>query len=80
MPKDLTQPGPETRNGLSLARNDAFATITRSLLPPCAFVSTPEISTNSFDQQLFRSVRFRSRNRANSTPPTRYPQVSPPLP
>jgi hypothetical protein len=34
-------PEPETRNGLSLARNDAFATITRSTLPTCAFASTP---------------------------------------
>jgi len=34
-------PEPETRNGLSLARNDAFATITRSTLPPCSFASTP---------------------------------------
>jgi len=34
-------PEPETRNGLSLARNDAFATITRSMLPTCAFASTP---------------------------------------
>jgi hypothetical protein len=36
------QPEPETRNGLSLARNDAFATITRSTLPPCSFASTPK--------------------------------------
>src|ERR1700675_2309582 len=34
-------PEPETRNGLSLARNDALATITRSTLPPCSFASTP---------------------------------------
>src|SRR5271163_3123737 len=34
-------PEPETRNGLSLARNDAFATITRSTLLPCSFASTP---------------------------------------
>ena len=37
----LIQPEPETRNGLSLARNDAFATITRSTLPTCSFASTP---------------------------------------
>jgi len=51
-------PEPETRNGLSLARNDAFATITRSTLPPCAFASTPESPTNPFDRRLLRSVRF----------------------
>src|SRR5580658_7955544 len=34
-------PEPETRNGLSLARNDAFATITRSTLLPCSFASAP---------------------------------------
>src|SRR5579863_9926013 len=33
-------PEPETRNGLSLARNDAFATITRSMLLTCPFEST----------------------------------------
>jgi len=38
-PRILSEP--ETRNGLSLARNDAFATITRSTLPPCSFASTP---------------------------------------
>jgi len=36
-------PEPETRNGLSLARNDAFATITRSTLPTCSFASTPKL-------------------------------------
>jgi len=36
-------PEPETRNGLSLSHNDAFATITRSTLPTCSFVSTPVI-------------------------------------
>jgi hypothetical protein len=39
--KPCILPEPETRNGLSLARNDAFATITRSTLPTCAFASTP---------------------------------------
>jgi hypothetical protein len=52
------QPEPETRNGLSLARNDTFGTITRSMLPPCSFASTPEKSTDPFDQGLFRSIRF----------------------
>jgi hypothetical protein len=45
LPRTLPQqtsipPEPETRNGLSLARNDAFATITGSLLPACPFDST----------------------------------------
>jgi hypothetical protein len=40
--KNRILPEPETRNGLSLARNDAYATITRSMLPPCSFASTPE--------------------------------------
>ena len=50
------QPEPETRNGLSLARNDAFATITRSMLLPCPFASTPEIFADPFDRRLFRST------------------------
>jgi hypothetical protein len=43
-PHGCILPEPETRNGLSLARNDAFATITRSMLPACAFASTQKIS------------------------------------
>jgi hypothetical protein len=35
-------PEPEIRNGLSLARDDGFSTITRSTLPTCSFASTPE--------------------------------------
>ena len=35
---------------------------------------------NPFDRRLLRSVRFRSRNRANSTPSTRCPRRSPALP
>jgi hypothetical protein len=34
-------PEPESRSGLSLARNSAFATIARSTFPTCAFNSTP---------------------------------------
>ena len=34
---------------------------------------------NSFDRRLLRSVRFRSRNRANSAPSTRCPRRSPAL-
>lgn len=60
LPQPFIPPEPETRNGLSLARNDAFATITRSMLPPCSFVSTPEILANPFDPKLLRSVWFRS--------------------
>jgi hypothetical protein len=33
----LIQPEPEFRSGLSLARNSALATITRSTFPTCAF-------------------------------------------
>jgi CBS domain-containing protein len=55
-----TLPEPETRNGLSLARNDAFATITRSTLPACSFASTSKTLTNPFDPKLLRSIRFRS--------------------
>jgi hypothetical protein len=36
-------PEPETRNGLSLARNDAFATITGSTFLTCPFASTPKL-------------------------------------
>jgi len=49
-------PEPETRNGLSLARNDAFATIARSTLLTCLFASTPKIFPNPFDPELIRSV------------------------
>jgi hypothetical protein len=47
VPRTSIPPEPETRNGLSLARNDAFATITRSMLPTCAFASPPETSGKS---------------------------------
>jgi len=73
------QPEPETRNGLSLARNDAFATITRSMLLPCPFASTPGISTNPFDRNSFAQSGFETENRANFNVPTRYPQALPPF-
>jgi hypothetical protein len=70
---------PKTRNGLSLARNDAFATITRSMLLPCSFAFTLETPRESVRSRLLRSVRFRGRNRASSTPLTRYSLRSPAL-
>jgi len=60
-------PEPETRNGLSLARNDAFATITRSMLPPCSFASTPEMSTNPFDRNSFAQFGFEAETGRMST-------------
>jgi hypothetical protein len=52
------QPELETRNGLSLARNDVFGAIRRSMLLPCSFASIPEIPANPFDRELLRSTRF----------------------
>ncbi len=72
-------PEPEARYGLSLAHNDAFATIARSTFLACTFVSASEIFANPFDFGLFRSVRFRGRIGAMSTPKTRYPRQSPTL-
>jgi hypothetical protein len=50
------RPEPETRNGLSLARNDAFATITRSTFLACPFESTYKLCADPLDQRL--SARF----------------------
>jgi hypothetical protein len=50
------RPEPETRNGLSLARNDAFATITRSTFLACPFDSTYKLCADPFDRRL--STRF----------------------
>jgi hypothetical protein len=50
------RPEPETRNGLSLARNDAFATITRSTFLACPFESTYKVCADPFDREL--STRF----------------------
>jgi hypothetical protein len=69
-------PEPESRYGLSLAHNDAFATIARSMFLACTFVSTSKTFANPFDSWLFRSVRFRGRTGATSTPGTRFPLYS----
>ena len=66
-------PEPEARYGLSLAHNDAFATIARSMFLACTFVSTSKSFANPFDSRLFRSVRFRGRTGATSMPGTRFP-------
>jgi hypothetical protein len=71
-----TLPEPESRYGLSLAHNDAFATIARSMFLACTFVSTSKTFANPFDSQLFRSVRFRGRTGATSMPGTRFPLLS----
>jgi hypothetical protein len=73
-------PEPEIRYGLSLAHNDAFATIARSMFLACTFISLPNICANPFDTELFRSVRFRGRYGATSLPNTRFPRRSPTLP
>lgn len=73
-------PEPESRYGLSLAHNDAFATIARSMFLACTFVSLSKTFANPFDPGLFRSVRFRGRSGAMSTPNTRFPRQSPTLP
>jgi hypothetical protein len=39
----------------------------------CTFVSTSKTFANPFDSWLFRSVRFRGRTGATSTPGTRFP-------
>jgi hypothetical protein len=69
-------PEPESRYGLSLAHNDAFATIARSMFLACIFVSTSKTFASPFDSWLFRSVRFRGRTGAMSTPGTRFPLQS----
>jgi len=75
-----TLPEPESRYGLSLAHNDAFATIARSMFLACTFVPTPEKFADPFDSWLFRSVRFRGRSGAMSTPGTRFPRQFPLFP
>jgi len=76
----IVMPEPETRYGLSLARNDAFATIARSMFLTCTFASTPKTAADPFDPRLLRSVRFRGRTGAISTPGTRFPRRFPALP
>ena len=75
-----TLPEPESRYGLSLAHNDAFATIARSMFLACTFVPTSETLANPFDSRLLRSVRFRGRTGALSMPGTRFPRRSPTFP
>jgi len=75
-----TLPEPGSRYGLSLAHNDAFATIARSMFLACTFVPVPEKFADPFDSRLFRSVRFRGRSGAISTPGTRFPRQFPSLP
>jgi len=60
-----TLPEPESRYGLSLAHNDAFATIGRSMFLACTFVSTSKTFADPFDSRLFRSVRFSRPNRGD---------------
>jgi len=67
-------PEPASRHGLSLAHNDAFATIKGSTFPTCAFDATRKNIVNPFDLQLSRSIRFRGRYRAMSSPETRFPR------
>jgi len=67
-------PEPESRSGLSLARNGAFATIARSAFPTCAFDSTLQTFANPFHSRLLRSVRFRGRHGAKSSPEARFPR------
>jgi hypothetical protein len=77
---DSVIPEPETRYGLSLARNDAFATIARSMFLACTFASAPKTAADPFDSRLHHSVRFRGRTGAISLPGTRFPRRSPALP
>jgi hypothetical protein len=77
---DSIQPEPDFRYGLSLAHNDACATIARSVFLACTFKSMSNIIAKPFDPKLFRSVRFRGRTGATSMPGTRFPRRSPTLP
>jgi hypothetical protein len=52
------RPEPETRNGLSLARNDAFATITRSTFLACPFDSTYKLCADPFHRRLSARLGF----------------------
>jgi hypothetical protein len=57
-----------------------FRAATRSTFPSFAFATTRENFANPFDLRLLRSVRFRGRPGANSSPQTRYPRPSTALP
>jgi len=52
------RPEPETRNGLSLARNDACATITGSTFLACSFDSTYKLCADPFDPGLSTRLGF----------------------
>jgi hypothetical protein len=73
-------PESEPRYGLSLAHNDACATIARSTFLACTFDSLPKNFANPFDTKLFRSARFRGRCGAMSLPDTRCLRRSPTFP
>jgi len=49
-------PEPMSRNGLSLVRNSAFATITESMFPSCTFDIAQKTPVNPFDPRLLRSA------------------------
>jgi hypothetical protein len=57
----------------------AFATTPRSMLPTCAFDSARKNFADPFDIRLLRSVRFRGRSGAISSPITRFPRRIPTL-
>jgi len=70
-------PEPVIRHGLSLARNSACATITRSTFLACTFITVRKYHVKPFDPALHRSSRFRSRSGAISSHDTRFPRVFP---
>ena len=49
-------PEPMSRNGLSLVRNSAFATIAESMFPSCTFDIARKTLVNPFDLRLLRSA------------------------
>jgi len=50
--RSAEEPEPETRNDLSLARNDSYAAITGSMLPVCPFDSTQEMISDSLSASI----------------------------
>ena len=56
--QELLLSAPDSRNGLSLARNSACATISRSLLLPCLFDSTKEFSAQPLSFASFSPARM----------------------
>jgi len=70
----ICSPGLEAPNGLSLARNDAFATIARSMLLTCPFASAPETISDPLDSGALPSpvvciIPGTPEAAADSTPP-----------